>query len=535
MEILRRGEQGSMHRARQITPPPAAPGTVRSFADEFLAAAARHPDKIAVTDESGSLTWAEFAGLAARVARRLAEQGIGPGGFVGTLAENSARHLAVYCGTLIAGACIAPLPTSANPATLRQMRDNCGARLLFASPAFAETAAGLGAQVVPLAELDGWTAGAEPLDPVPVGGEDLFDLIYSSGTTGAPKGIEHDHLFRSRQFDRLLRWDMGPEAVTLVSTPLYSNTTLVAVLPTLVSGGSIVTMARFDCARFLELSQQHRVSHAMLVPVQYRRLMEHPGFDSYDLTSYRAKLSTSAPLSADLIARVQARWPGNLVAFYGMTEGGVSCVLDCDADPGKWDTAGRPAPGCDVRVIDDSGAELPPGVPGEVVARNGSMMAGYHLAPEKTAEVVWRSPEGLDFIRTGDIGRIDPDGYVRLSDRKKDMILTGGFNVYASDLEAVLMQHPEVSDAAVIAVPSADWGETPLALVVPRGGARASAEALRDWANARLGKVQRISAVEFRDSLPRSDIGKVLKRELRAPYWPAAGEADRAQPERTGG
>lgn len=508
-----------MTSSRWIAPPPVKPGELRSFAGDLFATAALHPDRIAVTDETGSLTWAEFVGLAARVAGRLAGQGVGPGGCVATLAENSARHLAVFCGTVIAGGCIAPLPTSADPAALRLMRANCGAGLLFASPAHAETAATLGAQVVPLADLDTWIAGAEPLDPVPVQAHDLFDLIYSSGTTGAPKGIEHDHLFRSRQLGRLARWGMDGEAVMLISTPFHSNTTLVALLPTLASGGAVVTMARFDCAGFLALSQRHRVSHAMLVPVQYRRLIEHPDFDAYDLTAYRAKLSTSAPLPARLIAQVQARWPGNLIEYYGMTEGGVSCALDCDANPTKWDTVGRPAPGCEIRVIDEAGEELPPGATGEVVGRAGSMMSGYHLAPEKTAAAVWRSPEGLDFIRTGDVGRIDSDGFLQLSDRRKDMILSGGFNVYASDLEAVLAAHPDVADVAVIAVPSSAWGETPLALVVPVAAATATPGAVLAWANERLGKMQRLSNVEFRDTLPRSDIGKVLKRELRAPYW----------------
>jgi acyl-CoA synthetase (AMP-forming)/AMP-acid ligase II len=148
------------------------------------------------------------------------------------------------------------------------------------------------------------------------------------------------------------------------------------------------------------------------------------------------------------------------------------------------------------------------------------MMPGYHNLPEKTEELIWTSPEGQHFIRSGDMGRIDEDGFIHLTDRKKDMIISGGFNIYAADLEAVLMKHPDVTEAAVIAVPSEAWGETPLGFAVLGTGGDIGAEALRDWANERLGKTQRLSEVVILDEMPRSDIGKVLKKDLRAPYWP---------------
>ncbi len=504
----------------QIVAPALDDAAFLSFGKMFQAAARRHPEKPAVIDETGALSWQAFADLAGRVAARLAERGIGPGQMVATLAENSAMNLAVYCGGLIAGACMAPLPYGADPEALAKMLANSGARVLFASAAQAEIAVGLGAaEVVMLDDLRDWAAGVAPLPAVSVAQDDLFDLIYSSGTTGTPKGIEHDHRFRSCQLDRQRAVGLDADAVVMMATPLYSNTTLVAALPVLAWGGTVVSLAKFDCGRFLDMAQRHRASHAMLVPVQYMRLMDFADFDRFDLSAFRMKLSTSAPLPGTLIARVQARWPGNLVEFYGMTEGGVTCVLDCDANPGKWDTVGRPGPGCDLRIIDDEGRELPPGSYGEVVGRAGAMMPGYHLAPDQTAAMIWRDAEGRDFIRTGDMGRVDGDGFLMLLDRKKDMILSGGFNIYAADLEAVLRRHPGVADVAVIAVPSAAWGETPLGLVVPAPGAGTTEAALLAWANAQLGRTQRLSAIEFRDDLPRSAIGKVLKRELRQPYW----------------
>jgi acyl-CoA synthetase (AMP-forming)/AMP-acid ligase II len=305
-----------------------------------------------------------------------------------------------------------------------------------------------------------------------------------------------------------------------MSTPLYSNTTLVSFFPALAGGGTVVLMPKFDARGFLELAERHRATHAMLVPVQYRRILALQDFDAFDLSSFRMKYATSAPFPAELKAEVLRRWPGGLIEYYGMTEGGGSCALLAHEHPDKLHTVGKPMPGHDLRVIGPDGDFAPPGVAGEVVGRSASMMNGYHNAPAKTAEAEWFSPAGDRYIRTGDIASIDADGFVTLIGRAKDMIISGGFNVYPVDIESVLKDYPAVDEAAVIGVPSADWGETPVAFVTVRSGAAAAAdpEGIRVWANARLGKTQRISAVEIVDELPRSAIGKILKRELQARY-----------------
>jgi acyl-CoA synthetase (AMP-forming)/AMP-acid ligase II len=306
--------------------------------------------------------------------------------------------------------------------------------------------------------------------------------------------------------------------VTLVATPLYSNTTLVAVVPTLAQGGCLVLCPKFDAAGYLSLAETHRATHTMLVPVQYQRLMALPGFDRHDLSSFRWKFSTSAPFQAPLKAQVLARWPGALVEYYGMTEGGGTCILQAHLHPHKLHTVGQPAEGHDIRLIDDHGHEVPraSGASGEVVGRSGAMMTGYHGQPDKTAEAEWYDGEGRRYIRTGDIGRFDEDGFLILHDRRKDMIISGGFNIYPSDLEAVLRRHPDVADAAVMGVPSAQWGETPVAYVVLRDSASSTGPAaLREWANAQVGKTQRLADLRVVPELPRSAIGKVLKRELR--------------------
>ncbi|HEY0859027.1 MAG TPA: AMP-binding protein, partial [Albitalea sp.] len=342
-----------------------------------------------------------------------------------------------------------------------------------------------------------------------------FNIIYSSGTTGTPKGIVQPHRMRWAHVQRGARYGYGPHAVTLLATPLYSNTTLVVFFPTLAFGGTVVLMPKFDAAGFLDLSQRHRVTHTMLVPVQYRRIMARPDFGEHDLSSYRIKFCTSAPFPAALKADVLARWPGGLVEFYGLTEGGGTCILDAHLHPDKLHTVGRPAPGSDIRLIDDDGREVAPSQAGEVVGRSPGMMSGYHGRPEATREALWYAPDGSRFIRTGDIGRFDADGFLTLIDRKKDMIISGGFNVYPSDLEAQLRAHAAVADVAVLGVPSEQWGETPVAFVVRQPGDETRAGDLRDWLNARVGKTQRLADLELVEELPRSAIGKVLKRELR--------------------
>jgi acyl-CoA synthetase (AMP-forming)/AMP-acid ligase II len=359
-------------------------------------------------------------------------------------------------------------------------------------------------------------------NPVAIQPDWPFNIIYSSGTTGTPKGIVQPHVMRWAHVQRGPVYGYAPDAITLLSTPLYSNTTLVSFFPTMATGGAVLLMAKFDAQRYLTLAQRHRVTHTMLVPVQYQRIMAQPDFDRYDLSSYRMKLSTSAPFAATLKAEILRRWPGALVEFYGMTEGGGACVLSVRDYPEKLDTVGLPAPGHDIRLIDEQGREVARGDAGEVVGHSGGMMTGYHEQSEQTAQAEWFDATGKRFIRTGDIGRFDADGFLILLDRKKDMIISGGFNVYPSDLESEMRQHADDVDVAVVGVPSERWGETPVAFVVARAGTSPNSADLLHWANARVGKMQRLTAVEMIESLPRSPIGKVLKRELRDHYSASA-------------
>lgn len=491
--------------------------TFESLGNAIYRHKSERADVLAVITEDRQVTWAEFGEMVAQVAGKLSSLGMKQGSFVATLSENSIENLVTFCAILVSGACAVPLPFSATQEALTGMAADSGASILFASPAQLSVARNLGVgEVVDLSEVMTWSSDSPKLQaPVEVQTSDLFNIIYSSGTTGLPKGIVHNYLIRARQLHRFRAFGVTKDTRFLISMPIYSNGTLFGVLPTLAFGGTILLMSKFSTTGFLKLSQDHKATHTVMVPVQYMRLMAEPTFDDYDLSSYECKFSLAAPLSHKLIGETMERWPGNMIEVYGMTEGGLSTSLNCQQFPDKWDTIGKPGMGIDVRVIDEDGKELPKGEIGELIGRAPVMMSHYHNQPEKTAEIIWRDADGNHFIRTGDMGWLDDDGFIHLSDRKKDMIISGGFNIYAADLEAVLQDHPEVTECAVIAVPSEDWGETPLAVVVTKSGFAGTGEEIRDWANAKLGKTQRLSAVEVRPELPRSEIGKVLKNKLR--------------------
>ncbi len=500
----------------------------------LVAAQARaRPDATALVVGPRRLSYAELDALADRVAASLQRDGARPQEVVAVCGGSSVEYIALFLGALRAGLAVAPLAPSSTAAQLVSMALDAGARRFFVDGEVLAALQRAGVEVpasLPTTRLDAdgaqaalapWlqpAPPAAPARPTPVAIDPAwpFNLIYSSGTTGTPKGIVQSHAMRWAHIQRAAVSGYDASTVTLIATPLYSNTTLVAVIPTLAHGGCVVLMPKFDAGAYLQAAQAERVTHTMLVPVQYQRLMARPDFDQYDLGAFRMKLCTSAPFLAPLKADVLARWPGGLVEYYGMTEGGGTCILQAHLHPGKLHTVGQPAEGHDVRLIDEDGAEVRTvGDSGEVVGRSGGMMTGYHNQPAKTAEAEWFDDQGRRYIRTGDVGRFDADGFLTLHDRRKDMVISGGFNIYPSDLEAVLRGHPAVADAAVVGVPSAEWGETPVAFVVRREGCSDSAEELRAWFNQQVGKTQRLSGLRLLDEMPRSAIGKVLKRELR--------------------
>ncbi|MFT6444965.1 Acyl-CoA synthetase (AMP-forming)/AMP-acid ligase II [Sulfitobacter pontiacus] len=516
-----------------INPPAPATTPTKTIVEVVRDNAKAHPEKLALVCDGQTVSWGAFDQRINKIANLLLSMGVSKGDNIAIISPNSIPYAELFMGILRAGACVTPLSTMASPDALQKMLTDCGARAIFVAAQYLELVDGF------IADLDlarfaidfdhpafqpygAAVDGASDSDPeIQIEMSDAFNLIYSSGTTGTPKGILHNHWMRSAQMDRVSPNGYDDNARTLLSTPLYSNTTIVSFLPTLYGGSTVYLMPKFDARGYLEIVQREKITHTMLVPVQYKRIMDVADFDAFDLSSMQVKFSTSAPLRAEVKADVLARFPGKLLEYYGLTEGGGVTVLNSAEHPDKLHTVGQPAPGNEIRLIDETGAEVPKGTVGEICGRGPTMMAGYFGRDDLTADYIWRDAAGNVFFRSGDMGRFDEDGFLILSDRKKDMIISGGLNIYADDLELVLLADPDVTDAAVIGVPSDAWGETPYGLVVLREGATRSGEDICADANAKLGKSQRLSAVELREELPRSSIGKILKKELRAPFWAA--------------
>ncbi|WP_436638741.1 class I adenylate-forming enzyme family protein [Microbaculum sp. FT89] len=480
-------------------------------------------------------TWGAFDANVSRVANRLIADGIGKADRVAVLMENSIEMLEVMFGAVRAGACVVPLSGLLTADQLAGLVIDSRASMVFASAGFAERVDAVRGRLSNVApsrfvsigfEGDSWTAltsyTADASTAFPgirhEPGDD-FNVIYSSGTTGIPKGIVQTHSARLHfAFSNAIDLGIGSTSRTLTTTSLYSNGTWIVMLPTLFAGGTLHVMSGFSPSEFLRIVERERITHSFMVPSQFISILDEPSLDATDTSSLQTVLCAGSPLRRDIKRKVLARLTPGLYELYGFSEG-FAAILKPHEHAHKFETVGTPVIGFDVRIIDDNGVECPPGTPGEIVGYGAGMLCEYNAQPQLTADLIWRDGHDRTYIRSGDVGVLDEDGYLTILDRKKDMIISGGFNVFPTDVEAIVGEHPDVSDVTVIGIPHEKWGETCLALVVPKTGASANEEAIREWANERLARYQRLASVEFRDDFPRNALGKVLKRQLRAPYW----------------
>ena len=492
-------------------------------------------NKPAVICGDERITWGEFNRRINKVANGLIKRGLQKGDKVSLLSTNRLEVLEILFGTVKAGGVIVPLSAMVPGDSLARMVIDSDSRFLFVAPGQRDNIGPYRSKFSNIAAdgffalgdpVEGWNSFQSLVDEssdekpgISLIYEDSFNIMYTSGTTGVPKGILHSHHNRT-QFASMFAIDyrIDSSAVNIVTTALYANGTWLTMLPTVFAGGTLVVMPAFDPKAFLELVQTEKCTHTFMVPTQFTVLLEQPDFDNYDLSSMRVWNSAGSPLRTRTKAEVLKRFNGELVELWGLTEG-VATTLKAEDMENKMESVGLPLVGWDVRIIDEQGQELARGEAGEIVAFSSFLMPEYYKLPDKTAEAIWLDETGKTYLKTGDMGKLDEDGFLYILDRKKDMIISGGINIFASDIEDVLTRHPAVQDAIVIGIPHPKWGETPIAMVIARKGISISEEELIAWVNPKLAKYQRISRVEFCDDFPRNALGKVLKRELRAPYF----------------
>ncbi len=482
------------------------------------------------------LDWQCFCAANHRFAHGLAARGIHPGDRVGIVMGNGLPMLQALFGTLAAGAVSVPLNLSVSDDAMLAMLEDAGVRALVVTPDQRRRLEGMrdrlpASLVLRVCSGDDAETDSEweslrslchgqptELPAIALDPDAPLNIIYSSGTTGLPKGIVHTQ--RGRRdwaYDLAIALRYHGAARTLLTIGLYSNISWVAMLCTLLAGGTLVVHERFDADAFLDTVQTLGVTHAAMVPIQFQRVVAAQRERPRDLSSMHGMMSCGSPLHESLKRDIFAEFPCGIIELYGLTEG-IITTLDPEDAEGRWQSVGRPLIGTDIAIIDDDDVQCPPMAAGEIVSRGRITMPGYWQRDAANAEACYRDADGGVWLRSGDIGYVDEAGFLFIVDRKKDMILSGGQNIYPQDIEAELYTHPAVDDVAVIGVPSRRWGETPLALVVPARARALEAAELLAWANARLGRQQRLADILLVDELPRNPNGKILKRELRKQY-----------------
>jgi acyl-CoA synthetase (AMP-forming)/AMP-acid ligase II len=487
----------------------------------------------ALADGPVTLSWREFAAATARVANALAMLGVRPRERVAVLMDSRLETAVALLGIVRAGAVAVPLNVSVVDSAVAAMCADALCVAVFASGQHCARIDALrrrgqlgarhfiGCDVTAAGWLDFATLiAAQPAvaPAVAIAPADECNLIYSSGTTALPKGIVHTHACRMHwAYDAALALRYRSGCRTLCSLGLFSNISWVSMLATILVGGTIVLLRQFNPREALALIEAEAITHGAFVPAQLQRLLSEPSRAAFRTASLETLMCCGSPLAVGTKQAIVREFGCDLIELYGLTEGLIT-ILQPEDFGRKIRSVGKPVLGADIRILGEDDRELPPGETGEIVGRGRLVMAGYHGLPQANADATWIDAAGRQWLRTGDLGRLDEEGFLYIVDRKKDMILSGGQNIYPADIEAVMRDHPAVADVAVIGVLSERWGETPLAVVVCHAGHVLAASELVAWTNARVGKQQRISGVVWRDSLPLNPNGKVLKRELRREY-----------------
>jgi fatty-acyl-CoA synthase len=474
------------------------------------------PDRVAVVHGDESWTYRDLHERATRVAHVLTALGVSGGDRVAYLGPNEPAFLETLFGTGLVGGIFVPLNTRLAPPELAYILADSGTSVLVHAPTHATHAEALRDGVPHVLDRTAYERllADAPTGPVdePVEQDDVAMIMYTSGTTGRPKGAALSHAnIHWNSMNLLLDVDLAGDEVTLVNAPMFHVAALnQTVLPTLLKGGTVVLDA-FDPVRTLATIARHRVTYLFGVPAMFQAVAATQEWETADLSSVRTMICGGAPVPEKVITTYQER---GLVFLqgYGLTESSPSGLFLRAAESHRVGSAGTPCFFTDVRVVDRDGNDVPPGEPGEVILHGPNVMTGYWGKPEATAAVL--SSDG--WLHTGDVAVADEDGYLYIRDRIKDVIISGGENIYPAEVEDVLHQHPAVGDCAVIGVPDERWGEVGRAIVVARD--TVAQEDLLTFLDGRIARYKIPKSVVFADTLPRTASGKLLKSALRRTY-----------------
>ena len=497
-----------------------------------------HPDKTATIFGARRQSFQQLADRVARLAAALASLGVNAGDRVAMLAQNSDRYIEYFHAVWWAGAVANPVNTRWSAQEIAYSLVDCDSRVLIvddqhlplvarilAQAPCVRTVIHAGDQATPAGMLsfDALVRDAGPAEDAMRSGDDLAAILYTGGTTGFPKGVMLSHAnFWISSVARMAEMGGQPGSISLIATPLFHVGGAGRLVGQSIGGNTLVVLPSFTAESVLREVERCGVTDLMLVPTMLQMLLDHPSFERRKMATIRRISYGASPIALPLLERTLDLFPGvEFASAYGMTETAASVCGNPPANHGPdarrsglVRSVGRAGYGCEIRVVDSEGCEAPRGQVGEVIIRGGCVMLGYWNRPEETAAALRGG-----WLHTGDGGYIDRDGHLYIVDRIKDMIVTGGENVYSAEVENVLSRHPAVSVCAVIGIPSAQWGESVHAVVVLKPEMQGSEEALRAHCRSLIAGYKCPKTIEFRSAMPLSAAGKVVKAQLRAPYW----------------
>jgi long-chain acyl-CoA synthetase len=492
-----------------------------NLASILTTSAADHGDRVALKLDDAELTYSQLDGASAHVAGLLQEKGLSRGDRVGIMLPNVPHFAVCYYGALRAGCVVVPMNVLLKRREVAFYLGDSGAKLLLAWHGFAEDAeagaedAGTDCVLVSPDEFEHLVAAAKPI--VEVADTDARDtavILYTSGTTGTPKGAEltHDNLLRNAQVSLRL-FGIDQRGVTLGALPLFHSFGQTCSMNATFAGAGMLTLIpRFDPSKALEIIQRDRVNVFEGVPTMYGALLHLPDRTSYDTSTLELCVSGGSAMPVELMRGFEQAFGCKVLEGYGLSETSPVASFnrpDRERNPGS---IGTPVEGVLMKVVDDQDQEVPQGEVGEIVIQGHNVMKGYWERPDATAETVRD-----DWFHSGDMATVDEDGYFFIVDRKKDMIIRGGYNIYPREVEEVIYEHPSVREAAVVGIPDDEYGEEVAAAIVLKDGADASPDELREFVKKQVAAYKYPRYVWLVDELPKGPTGKILKREIKPP------------------